>query len=121
MSYIIFYAMAGLSPEDAVKDNIPTHIIAIDFGTSGSGIAVWNNALGETFVYSNWRTKNAGVVCKCPTVLLLDHEGKFERFGFDAEKYYQSKRTIANPEKADEYYLFKHFKMCLYQEMVLVY
>ena len=110
--------MANPSEVDAAKNDKPTHIIAIDFGTSGSGIAVWNNALSETFVYSNWRTKNAGVVCKCPTVLLLDHEGKLERFGFDAEKYYQSKRSIANPEKADEYYLFKNFKMCLYEEMV---
>jgi len=95
-----------------------THTIAIDFGTSGSGIAVRNHRLKETFIYSQWNRRDEGIVCKCPSVLLLNHEKKLEKFGFDAEKFYQSKRGLEHPERAGEYYLFKHFKMCLYEEKV---
>ena len=95
-----------------------THFIAIDFGTYGCGIAISTAAekQDDVHVYSNWG--HSKVAVKCPTVLLLDDEGKFEAFGDEALKNYQSKSGLRRPEKVNEYYLFNRFKMCLYEEKV---
>ena len=98
-----------------------THIIAIDFGTYGCGIAISTAAdrPDNVRVYSNW--VHSKVAVKCPTILLLDHEGKFEAFGDAALKSYQTKNGLRHRDKADEYYLFDRFKMCLYGEKVVTY
>ena len=95
-----------------------THFIAIDFGTYGCGIAMSTAAdrPEHVSVYSNW--VHSKVAIKCPTVLLLDDEGKFEAFGDAALKNYHTKNGIRHPGKIDEYYLFDRFKMCLYKEKV---
>jgi len=95
-----------------------THFIAIDFGTYGCGIAMSTAAdqSDNVQVYSNWTA--AKVSIKCPTILLLDDEGKFEAFGNIALKNYQTKNGLRRPDKVDEYYLFDRFKMCLYNEKV---
>ena len=96
-----------------------THFIAIDFGTYGCGIAVYNvkNELEEKKirVFSHWAQSMVPV--KSPTILLLDHEGKFEAFGDAALKSYQAKK--GHPDKEDQYYLFYRFKMCLYENKVV--
>jgi len=99
-----------------------THVIAIDFGTSGCGMAVWNlksESKEEIHMYSNWVPRNAGFH-KCPTYVLLDHERKCEDFGLEAFQKYQSKSGLCYPEKADCYYLFAHFKMCLYEGVSII-
>ena len=104
-----------------------THYIAIDFGTSGCGIAVWNTKLrsssrgDEPEVYTNpkWVPGTKGTAVKCPTVLLLDHNGEFEAFGLKALKSYQNcKHGLRHPKEVNNYYLFTRFKMCLYDEKV---
>ena len=58
-----------------------TYFIAIDFGTSGSGIAVWAKNYREgtkVFTDARWVPGQKGVAVKCPTALLLDPDGKFE-------------------------------------------
>ena len=97
-----------------------THFIAIDFGTYGCGIGVSTVADRPDIVhvYSNW--KHSKVAVKCPTILLLDDEGKFEAFGDEALKNYQAKNGLRRPDKVDEYYLFYRFKMCLYEEKVRI-
>jgi len=103
-----------------------SHYIAVDFGTSGCGIAVWNTRLqqDEPQVYTNpkWVPGAKGVAVKCPTILLLDHKGEFEAFGLKALQNYQNgKRGLRCPEEVNNYYLFTRFKMCLYDEKVCVF
>ena len=93
-----------------------THIIAIDFGTSGCGIAVWNVAapsIENIHLFSNWFK---GVSYKCPTILLLDHEENVEAFGMEAIQKYYSKR-VAHANKINDYYLFTRFKTDLYNKV----
>lgn len=99
-----------------------THIIAIDFGTSGCGIAVWNVAapsIENIHLFSKWYRKSPGLNpgCKCPTILLLDHEENVEAFGMEAMEKYYSKR-VAHRNRINEYYLFTRFKMDLYNNKV---
>ena len=96
-----------------------THIIAIDFGTSGCGIAVWNVAapsIENIHLFSNWFKKSIGTSYKCPTILLLDHEENVEAFGLDAIEKYYSKR-VAHSNKINDYFLFTRFKTDLYNKV----
>jgi len=94
-----------------------THYIAIDFGTSGCGIAVSTSVNSSCpHVYSNWSVNKVPV--KSPTYLLLDSEGKFEAFGDMALKNYYGK-NVRNKDKIDQYYFFVRFKMCLYDEVCI--
>ena len=97
-----------------------THIIAIDFGTSGCGIAVWNVAapsIENIHLFSNWFKKTAGVSYKCPTIVLLDHKENVEAFGLEAIQKYHSKRGVAHGDKINDYYLFTRFKTNLYNKV----
>ena len=101
-------------------DNDFTYFIAIDFGTSGSGIAVWGKSYKNIEVYTNakWVPGQKGVAVKCPTALLLDPDGKFEAYGLTAIENYHSRNGLRYPKKSDQYYFFNRFKMCLYEEKV---
>ena len=103
-----------------VDDNDFTYFIAIDFGTSGSGIAVWGKSYKNIEVYTNpkWVPGQKGVAVKCPTALLLDPDGKFEAYGLTAIENYHSRNKLRYPKKSDQYYFFNRFKMCLYEEKV---
>ena len=102
------------------SDNDFTYFIAIDFGTSGSGIAVWGKNYRDIEVYTNpkWVPRQSGLAVKCPTALLLDPDGKFEAFGLKAIESYHNKRGLRWPQKSEEYYFFNRFKMSLYDEKV---
>ena len=96
-----------------------THFVAIDFGTYGCGIAMSTFADRPDIVHVNSNWGHSKVAVRCPTILLLDDEGKFEAFGAKALKNYQTKSHLRRPGKVDEYYLFNRFtKMCLYEEKV---
>ena len=113
--------MAATDSTDA-KSYKFTHIIAIDFGTSGCGIAVWNVAspsIENIHIFSSWFKKTPGVSYKCPTILLLDHEENVEAFGSEAIHKYHSKR-VAHPNKINDYYLFSRFKTDLYNKVSAV-
>jgi len=97
-----------------------THFIAIDFGTYGSGIAVWGRKYKDINVYTNakWVPGQKGIAVKCPTALLLDPDGKFEAYGLTAIDSYHYKHGLRSPERSEDYYFFNRFKMCLYDEKV---
>ena len=96
-----------------------THYVAIDFGTSGSGIAFATASNPDTVrVFSHWTTVSVGIDIKSPTVLLLDPDQNFEAFGAEALDKYQSKRNLRYPDRVAEYYLFNRFKMSLYSREV---
>lgn len=98
------------------RDSNFTHFIAIDFGTYGCGIAVSTNIDPHNVrVYANWT--HSRVALKCPTALLLNDEGEFEEFGDKALYAYQSKNRLRRPDKADQYYFFYRYKMCLYNKV----
>ena len=100
------------------RDSEFTHFIAIDFGTYGCGMAVSTNVDHEpdnTHIYANWVKSKMAV--KCPTALLLNDEGGFEAFGDDALYTYETKNRLRRPNKADQYYFFYRFKMCLYNKV----
>ena len=102
------------------RDSEFTHFIAIDFGTYGCGMAVSTNVDPDNIhVYSNWVRSKMAV--KCPTVLLLNDEGDFEAFGEDALYMYQTKNRLRRPHKADQYYFFYRFKMCLYNKVKILF
>ena len=96
-----------------------THIIAIDFGTSGCGMAVWNvtaPSIENIHLFSNW-FRSDKFSYKCPAILLLDHKEDVEAFGLKAMQRYYSKRVVY-AAKIDDYYLFIRFKMDLYNKRV---
>ena len=92
-----------------------SHYVAIDFGTSGTGIALSTASNPEKVkMFSHWPKLRIGVDIKCPTVLLLDPEQNFEAFGAEALDLYQTKRNLKYTDRVTDYYLFNRFKMSLY-------
>ena len=94
----------------------PTHYVAIDFGTSGCAIAI---GLGKPEpagirVFSGWTEARMAVKLKCPTILLANPQGEFVSFGDSALDDYKHLKN-----EASNYYLFKRFKMKLYNAPVL--
>lgn len=90
-------------------------IAAIDFGTTFSGYAysftgnkdaIWTN--------KNWGQTQGFLLQKTPTCLLLDPDGKFSAFGFEAV----SKYNELSEEEAVTHYYFDRFKMKLYDNKV---
>ena len=95
-----------------------SHYISIDFGTSGCAIALGCDKLDpqQIQVFVGWIAKRMGVVSKCPTVLLANPNGEFEKFGKEALEAYNKLKN-----KANDYYLFYRFKMNLYDQPVSIY
>ena len=94
-----------------------THLIAIDFGTAGCGIAfATSDKPQDITVYTEW----PGHVDKIPAVLLVNPEGECEAFGKTALQLYNN---YANTQHIgfDNYYLFRFFKMELYDQVQLLY
>jgi len=99
-----------------------THFVAIDFGTAGTGCAFSSfNSPDEIRAYEQWPGLTPGT-CKTPTVLLLDPYGNFDSFGKKAlDKYYSLRRSRSSSICIDDYYLFRQFKMTLYDLQVTSY
>ena len=98
-----------------------THYVAIDFGTSGTGIALSTASNPDSIkVFSHWTTLKIAIDIKCPTVLLLDPEQKFEAFGEEAISLYHTKRNLRYPDSVADYYFFNQFKMSLYSREVCI-
>ena len=57
-------------------------------------------------------------VYKTPTVLLIDPDGNLEAFGQEALNKYYNKRSLKFPDRFDDYYFFRNFKMVLYDKQV---
>ena len=111
--------MAGMALALAVQNDTFTHFVSIDFGTSGCGIAVATTEnKSDIKLFTTWEGMN--IEAKCPTVLLLDPEENFEKFGVKAKESYAKKTSLKKPDRADEYLLFQKFKMHLYNNPVRV-
>ena len=92
-----------------------THYIAIDFGTSGCTIAVGFSRPEpkKIHVFSGWDGAKVSIRRKYPTILLADSKGNFVSFGIKASKAFEKLKG-----KAQDYYLFRRFKMKLYDNPV---
>ena len=93
-----------------------THYIAIDFGTAGCGIAVSTDAGDKPYMYQRWLPSGHSGPQKCPTIMLLDHNGNCEEFGKKNLLTNYHKGNVKYRDKVEEYYLFQYFKMSLYEE-----
>ena len=95
-----------------------TNYVSIDFGTSGCAIAVGHsNPDPENInVFSAWTEQHKGIQVKQPTILLVNPNGGFEKFGEEALQVYNQLKI-----KANDYYLFYRFKMNLYDSPVSIY
>ena len=95
-----------------------THYIAIDFGTAGSGFAYATRTNPDKpHVFNKWPGLT-NEVYKTPTVLLIDPDGNLEAFGQEALNKYYNKRSLKFPDRFDDYYFFRNFKMVLYDKQV---
>ena len=91
-----------------------THLIAIDFGTAGCGIAfATSDKPQDITVYTEWPgNMNTD---KIPTILLVNPEGECEAFGGTALRLYNT--YASTKPNFDNYYLFRFFKMELYDQV----
>lgn len=94
-------------------------VAALDFGTTYSGIAwsfPWESENKITCFM--WAPSEQGcrATIKTPTVLLLNPNKELLAFGYEAEEEY-NKLVAKNSHR--EYYLFKNFKMFLYENEVI--
>ena len=70
-----------------------THFVSIDFGTSGCGIAMaTKEKKSDIKLFTAWEGLNTDA--KCPTVLLLDPDENFERFGVNAIVSYETTKWL---------------------------
>ncbi|KAJ7328611.1 hypothetical protein OS493_023880 [Desmophyllum pertusum] len=91
-----------------------TTVVAIDFGTTYSGFAfAFNDKTRKAGIHMNndWGDGHGGKTLKTPTTLLLDPDGKFNSFGYEAKEKYAD----LPQEKQRQYYYFELFKMELHK------
>ena len=97
-------------------------VVAIDFGTSGTGmlIGLRNIHTGETVVeYPDWTDhENDGRFTKEPTrkvpsCVLFSPDRKFHAFGNRARQLFQTGKSVSGEHIDQEWLYFAHFKMCL--------
>ena len=85
-------------------------VIAIDFGTAFSGYAfAFNDEKKQIYMNKNWGARQGFQSYKTSTCVLLDENGDFKSFGYDAESEFV--------DNQDDYHLFRHFKMVLHREI----
>ncbi|XP_053400254.1 heat shock 70 kDa protein 12A-like [Mercenaria mercenaria] len=90
---------------------------AIDFGTAFSGWAFsFKHEYEQDPTKATVKVWNAGTLTteKTPTCILLQPDGTFDSFGYDAENRY---RGLADKNLHTEYYFFRHFKMSLFKNL----
>ena len=101
------------------RESNPTYtmVAAIDFGTTYSGYAFsFKSTPDEVRMNKNWGASLGQQSLKTPTCVLLNPQGEFVAFGFQAEKQYGE--VLETDEYGGSWCLFRHFKMVLHQEKV---
>eukprot|EP00058_Branchiostoma_floridae_P028056 XP_002613547.1 hypothetical protein BRAFLDRAFT_208293 [Branchiostoma floridae] len=91
-------------------------VAAIDFGTTFSGYAFsFTSSKDDIIMNKNWGSESGFQLHKTETSVLLNPEGEFKAFGFEASKVY------ADLEESDakKHYYFHRFKMKLHTEKTL--
>lgn len=96
-------------------------VVAIDFGSHGSGYAFSfryefaANPINVNTPY--WSAESGGdITYKAPSSILLNSKKKFVAFGHDAEDQYS---IICENNEQNSWYYLKEFKMKLYEAVVL--
>ena len=96
----------------------PSFIVAIDFGTTFTGLA-WSSYpydQDEGIQLWRWTKLNGGKEIKTPTAVLFDEREQFLAFGFEAVDQY----IELDDHEKNNYYFFLHFKMELHKERVRI-
>ncbi|XP_052780254.1 heat shock 70 kDa protein 12B-like [Mya arenaria] len=94
-------------------------VAAFDFGTTYSGYAFsFQNDPLKVQTNGTWYSGGAGnlISLKTPTSVLLNPDGEFDSFGFQAEDRYANK---AEDDKQHGWRLFRRFKMVLHNNKEL--
>ncbi|XP_052780257.1 heat shock 70 kDa protein 12B-like [Mya arenaria] len=101
----------------AAKTQSHLLVAAFDFGTTYSGYAFSfrNNQL-KVHANQSWYSGGKLVSLKTPTSVLLNQDGEFDSFGFEAEDNYASK---AEDDEHEGWRLFRRFKMVLHNNKEL--
>ncbi|XP_052218936.1 heat shock 70 kDa protein 12B-like isoform X1 [Dreissena polymorpha] len=92
-------------------------VAAFDFGTTYSGYAFsFKDSPNDVKTNKNWTAGSGKLISlKTPTSVLLNEDGEFHSFGFDAEDKYSS---LAEDEKHHGWRLFRRFKMVLHNQRI---
>ncbi|KAH3808141.1 hypothetical protein DPMN_136492 [Dreissena polymorpha] len=93
-------------------------VAAFDFGTTYSGYAFsFKHSPNEIKTNKSWNAMSGNLISlKTPTSVLLNEDGEFDSFGFDAEDKYVS---LAADGKHHGWRLFRRFKMVLHNQKVV--
>ena len=92
-------------------------VAAVDFGTTYSGYAFsFKNDPDAVRMNKNWGASLGLQQFKTPTCVLLNPQGEFVAFGFQAEKQYGE--ILETDEYGGAWSLFRHFKMILHHKQV---
>lgn len=86
-------------------------VVAIDFGTTYSGYA-YSFKSDPMAIKTNKSWSKSLVSMKTPTVILVNKDLKFDCFGYEAEEKYSQ---LLEDNEADDWALFRRFKMVLYK------
>ena len=91
-------------------------VAAFDFGTTYSGYAFsFKDSQNDVKTNKNWTAGSGKLISlKTPTSVLLNVDGEFDSFGFDAEDKYSS---LAEDGKHHGWRLFRRFKMVLQNQV----
>ena len=95
-------------------------VAAIDFGTHGSGFALCTRDIYKkdpTKIYCHTWNSGTTITYKAPTSVLLKPDGTLLSFGYEAEREYSD---LANDEERKKHYLFRQFKMKLFNDPVSI-
>ena len=90
-------------------------VAAIDFGTAFSGYA-FSFKSEPMKIQTNASWSQRLVSLKTPTSVLVDPEGKFDSFGYEAETKYAS--LLEDESGAEDWALYRKFKMILHNNPV---
>ncbi|XP_045161656.2 heat shock 70 kDa protein 12B-like [Mercenaria mercenaria] len=87
---------------------------ALDFGTTYSGYAFsFRDRPNDIHTNPSWVAGSEKLISlKCPTSVLLKPNKEFHSFGFEAENKYAD---LAEEDEHHNWYLFRRFKMSLYE------
>ena len=105
--------MAVSKPLNPLNLN-PNYLVvaAIDFGTTFSGYAFSFKANKDNIsMNKRWGSSTGRESDKCPTSVLLNPDGEFYSFGYEAEEDYLQLDSDAG------YQLYRKFKMVLYDKV----
>ncbi|XP_061164545.1 uncharacterized protein LOC133173581 [Saccostrea echinata] len=90
-------------------------VVALDFGTTYSGFAVWRKENPSEIYPGKWKTNSTEVLesLKTPTSLLLNKNNELIEFGFEAERIF---KELLEDGCDSDYRFFSKFKMFLHQK-----